>query len=59
MSPNVGTVTEDQPLVEVARTMCQDHWHRVPVVGNDGLLKRIISTMDVLAALLNTFEESK
>jgi len=58
MSRNVGTVTEMQPLVDVARTMCREHWHRLPVVANDRRLKGIISTMDVLAALVNAFDES-
>jgi len=57
MSRNVGTVKDDQPLVDVARLMCDKHWHRVPVVAADGQLLGIISTMDVLAALVNVFEE--
>jgi len=58
MSHNVGTVSETQSLVEVARTMCREHWHRLPVVGSNRRLKGIISTMDVLAALVNAFDES-
>jgi len=57
MSRKVGAVAETQPLVEVARTMCREHWHRVPVVADDQRLKGIVSTMDVLAALVNAFDE--
>jgi CBS-domain-containing membrane protein len=59
MSPTVSGVSPDQLLVEVARKMCIAHWHRVPVVGADGKLIGIISTMDVLAALVNMFDELK
>jgi len=59
MSRTEGSVPRDQLLVEVARTMCMAHWHRVPVVMGDGQLVGIISTMDVLAALVNLFDELK
>jgi CBS-domain-containing membrane protein len=58
MSRCVGTASETQSLVDVARTMCREHWHRLPVVAHDQQLKGIISTMDVLAALVNAFDES-
>ncbi len=57
MSPTVSGTSPDQLLVEVARKMCVAHWHRVPVVSSDGQLVGIISTMDVLAALVNMFDE--
>jgi CBS domain-containing protein len=57
MSRTEGSVPRDQLLVEVARTMCIAHWHRVPVVMSDGQLVGIISTMDVLAAVVNLFDE--
>jgi CBS-domain-containing membrane protein len=38
--------------------MCDGHWHRVPVVDDAGALCGIISTMDVLAALVNAADES-
>ncbi len=59
MSPTVSGASPDQLLVEVARKMCLAHWHRVPVVESDGRLVGIISTMDVLAALVNMFDELK
>jgi CBS domain-containing protein len=57
MSPTVVGVSPDQLLVEVARKMCIAHWHRVPVVSSEGRLVGLISTMDVLAALVNMFDE--
>jgi len=58
MTQPVGTVGPDHSLVDVARTMCKSHWHRIPVVGDKDQLLGIISTMDVLAALVNAFDES-
>ena len=57
MSRKVASVTDQAPLVEVARVMCSGHWHRVPVVDDSGSLCGIISTMDVLAAVVNTADE--
>jgi CBS domain-containing membrane protein len=57
MSRVVTSVTTDAPLVEVARVMCNGHWHRVPVVTETGELAGIISTMDLLAAIVNAADE--
>jgi CBS-domain-containing membrane protein len=59
MSPTVTGVAPDQLLVEVARKMCIGHWHRAPVVDRDGRVLGIISTMDVLAAMVSMFDELK
>ena len=57
MSRQVTSVAAAAPLIEVARAMCSGHWHRVPVVDDEGALIGIISTMDVLAALVNVADE--
>jgi len=59
MSRRVVSITADAPLVEAARVMCDGHWHRVPVVDDSGALQGIISTMDILAALVNAADETK
>lgn len=59
MSPQVTSVSQEDSLVEVARAMCDGHWHRVPVVDQSGSLKGIISTMDVLAAVVNAADEAE
>jgi len=58
MSDRVTSVRQSESLVEVARAMCDGHWHRVPVVDASGALKGIISTMDVLAAVVNAADEA-
>jgi CBS domain-containing protein len=57
MSRRLVSVRETTPLVEVARVMCDGHWHRVTVVDESGRLKGIVSTMDVLAALVQAADE--
>ena len=59
MSRNVTSVMTDALLVDVARAMCDGHWHRVPVIDAKGKLTGIISTMDVLAALVNIADEAE
>lgn len=57
MSQRLVSVREDAPLIEVARVMCDGHWHRVTVVDASGRLTGIVSTMDVLAALVHAADE--
>ena len=59
MSRRLVSVTRPAPLVEVARVMCDGHWHRVAVVEPGGQLCGIISTMDILAALVNVADEAQ
>ena len=58
MSRQVASVAEHVSLVDTARVMCDGHWHRVPVVDSGGALCGIISSMDVLAALVNAADEA-
>ncbi len=57
MTRNAPSVTENASLIDVARLMCRFHTHRIPVTSHVGELKGIITTMDVLAALVNTADE--
>ena len=57
MSQRLVSVWETTPLVDVARVMCDGHWHRVTVIDESGRLKGIVSTMDVLAALVHAADE--
>ncbi|MFQ5734673.1 MAG: HPP family protein [Planctomycetaceae bacterium] len=59
MSTTVRSVPQDASLVDVARAMCDGHWHRVPVIDDCGALQGIISTMDVLAAVKNAADEAR
>jgi CBS domain-containing protein len=57
MSRQLITVRESTALVDVARIMCHGHWHRVLVLDEDGRLSGIVSTMDVLAAVVQASDE--
>ncbi len=57
MSDQVKSVRDISTLVDVSRLMCDGHWHRVPVVDAYSTLCGMITTMDVLAALVNVADE--
>ena len=58
MTRNVMTVWEATPITEVARILCDGHWHRVPVISAAGKLTGIVSAMDLLAALVQAQDEA-
>lgn len=58
MSRRLVSVREDELVVEVARVMCHGHWHRVTVVDSQGRLRGIVTTMDVLAAIVTVADEA-
>ena len=58
MTPAVLSAAEDAPIEEVARFMLRKRIHRV-VITRDGRLCGIISTMDMLRALLDALEGAK
>ena len=57
MTSNVYTTAQDALLLDAAATMSDRHVHRLPVVDGDGRLHGVLSTMDVVAALLHAVEE--
>lgn len=58
MSTSVKAVKADASLLQVAHLMCTKHVHRLPVVNGAGKPIGIVSTMDVVAALLNALDEA-
>lgn len=59
MSQGVQTVPATSPLLHAARVMCMQHVHRLPVVDCEGRPVGIISTMDVVSALLKALSEQE
>ncbi len=57
MTENAPSVSENATLIDVARLMCDFHTHRIPVINSRSVLTGIITTMDVLAALVHTADE--
>jgi predicted transcriptional regulator len=57
MSALVETVSVDQPLTEAARTMCQNHIHRLIALDSQGRPAGVLTSLDIVAALINAIEE--
>jgi CBS domain-containing protein len=57
MSPGVRSVQPEQTLLTAARLMCEKHVHRLPVLGQEGKPVGLITSMDVVAALVNAIDE--
>jgi CBS-domain-containing membrane protein len=57
MTSKVYTTTAEAPLLEAAAMMSDRHVHRLPVLDRQQRLKGVLSTMDVVAALLHAVEE--
>ena len=57
MSGAVQSVHANAPVLTAAKIMCAQHVHRLPVVDKHGKAVGIVSTMDVVAALLNAVAE--
>ena len=59
MSDQVHSISPGESLLAAARMMFEDHLHRLPVVDDDGHVVGIISTMDIVAALVNAIDEAE
>lgn len=59
MTSAVQTVEEATPLVTAARMMCAQHYHRLIVLDRSHRPVGIVSTMDVVAALVNLADEAE
>ena len=57
MSALVLTVRADQPLTEAARLMCQNHIHRLAALDDQGHPAGVLTSLDIVAALINAIEE--
>jgi CBS-domain-containing membrane protein len=58
MSHGVQSIAAGQSLLRAARVMCDGHLHRLVVLDEAGRPEGMISTMDVIAALLNSVDEA-
>lgn len=53
MSQAVQTIDEDAPLVQAARCMCREHLHRLVVVDGRGAPVGVLSSLDLVAAMVS------
>jgi CBS-domain-containing membrane protein len=59
MSPSVQSVDAGASLVAAARMMCTAHLHHLPVIDEEDRPIGILSTLDVVAAMVNAVDEVK
>lgn len=57
MSSDVRCVTANQSLLSAARLMQAEHIHRLPVLDDAGRLLGMITSLDIVAALVNAIDE--
>jgi CBS domain-containing protein len=57
MSPSVQAIRSETPLVEAARIMCASHLHRLPVLDDGGRPIGVVSSLDLVSALMNAVDE--
>ncbi len=57
MTPEVLGIAPEANLVQVARRLCAQHVHRLVVLDPDRRLLGIVSSLDVVAALVAAIEE--
>lgn len=56
MTGAVQSVAADASLLQAARAMCAEHIHHLPVLEGERAIG-VVSTMDIVAALVNSVDE--
>lgn len=57
MSPAIQTIDARATLLEAARRMCAQHVHRLPVLDVQGRPLGMVTSLDLVAAIVNAVEE--
>lgn len=57
MTPSVQTISENSTLIQAGRYMCEEHIHRLVVVNRQSRPVGIISSLDLVSALVHAVEE--
>jgi CBS domain-containing protein len=57
MSPSVHSIAAQATLIDAARAMCGKHVHRLPVLDARGKVVGVISSLDLVAAMVHSIEE--
>lgn len=58
MSPKVQTIREHRSIVDAGCIMCEEHIHRLVVLNRQGKPVGIISSLDLVSALVHASQES-
>jgi CBS-domain-containing membrane protein len=59
MSPRVETIREHSPLVDAGQMMCRAHIHRLIVVDRQNHPIGVVSSLDLVSALVHAIEEAQ
>lgn len=59
MTPAVRAVRAEQSLLSAARVMCAQHIHHLPVIDDQLRPIGVVSTMDIVAAMVNAVDETE
>jgi CBS domain-containing protein len=57
MSSSVHSIDSDATLIDAARAMCRHHVHRLPALDHAGHVVGLISSLDLVAAVVHAIEE--
>ena len=57
MTAAVQTIDRNASIVEASRVMCAGHVHRLPVLEKHGQVAGLVSSLDIVAALVKAIEE--
>ena len=58
MTSPAKTVDAHTPVLEAALVMCEHHIHRLPVTNGEGMVTGVVSSLDLVAALVNAVASS-
>jgi CBS domain-containing protein len=57
MSPAVQTISQTATLINAARVLCREHIHRLVIIDSDERPVGMVSSLDLVAALVAAVEE--
>ena len=57
MSPAVQTVRESETILNAGRILCANHIHRLVIIDEHGRPTGIISSLDLVAAMIAAVDE--
>jgi len=57
MSPAVQTINQTASLINAARIMCREHIHRLVIIDQDERPVGVVSSLDLVAAMIAVVEE--
>lgn len=59
MTTAVQTIRGDAAVIDAARMMCNAHLHRLPVLDNIGRPIGVVSSLDLVSAMMNAMDEQR